>query len=112
MADEPTRKRKGNKAQSLLFRFPVVDLARAISLNGSNRRAFLKQFVDTFTTLTYAPTRQVAQMIYGAQKPLIETPIEPWEAIEKHLRATADLAVLDMNLDAASSLSDSGFRLI
>jgi hypothetical protein len=45
-------------------------------------------------------------MIYGAQKPLFETPLESWEAIERHLKATADPNVLEMNLDASRHLFD------
>ncbi|MDR3533413.1 MAG: hypothetical protein P4L90_23005 [Rhodopila sp.] len=106
MADGPGRKRKGNKAQSLLLRFPVTDLARAVSLTGFNRQSFLKQFIDTFTTLSYVPTRQAAAMIYGVQKPLFETPAEPWAAVEKHLKATTDPNLLDMNLEASRHLFD------
>lgn len=100
------RKPRGNKAQNLLSRFPIVDLAQAVALGGANRRMFLTRFVDTFTTLSYVPTREAAPMIYGAQKPLFETPPDPWPVVERHLRQTTPSDILDMNLDASQHLFD------
>ena len=101
---QPRRPDRGTKAQSLLRRFPVTDLAHAVALSGENRRAFLTQFVDGYTTLSYLPTRLAAPMIYGATPPLLEISPEPWEEVEKHLKATAHPNILDMNLEASRDL--------
>lgn len=106
--DDGPRRRgpRGNKAQNLLRRFPIVDLSRAVALDGANRRAFLSQFVSTFTPLSYAPTRDAASMIYGAQKPLFGTAAEPWSAVERHLRNTTHADILEMNVEASRHLFD------
>ena len=104
MAPRRPPRRPPDKAKNLLLRFPVTDLARAVSLTGERRRRFLETFVKGSTTLTYMPTREAATMIYGVQVPLFETPVEPWEAVEKYLRANTDPSVLDMNLKASCLL--------
>ena len=102
----PKKTAKESKVQNLLRRFPIVDLARAVALDGINRKAFLSQFVNGYTTLSYSPTREAAPMIYGAQKPLFEMPPEPWLAIERHLIDTTRPDILDMNLEASRQLFD------
>jgi hypothetical protein len=77
--------RKGNKAQNLLARFPIIDLAHAVILNGSNRRTFLTNFVDGGTTKSYAPTCEAASMIYASQKPMFEMPPPTWEEVDKFI---------------------------
>lgn len=108
MGREPKRPTPSDKARNLLNRFPVTDLARAVARTGSRRRAFLADFVENFTTLTYVPTRDAASMIYGAQIPLFETPLDQWPAIEKFLRETSHPRVLEMNVEA----SDHLFKLV
>ncbi len=107
-SDDGPRRRgpRGNKAQNLLRRFPIVDLAQAVALEGANRRAFLDRFVKSFTTLSYVPTREAAPMIYGAQKPMFEMPPEPWAAVERHLRTTTRPDILEMNVGASQHLFD------
>jgi hypothetical protein len=108
MARKPTEGEKSAKAIALLQRFPVTDLAKAISLTGDNRQKYLQRFVSTFTTQTYTPTRRAALLIYNAQNPLFGTPPEPWESVERFLQAAAKPHVLQMNLQASECL----FKLV
>lgn len=95
-----------DKARNLLLRFPITDLARAVASSDVARRAILRQFVETSTPLNYVPTRNACELIYGVQKPLIETPLEPWERIERYIRAASETYTLDMNLVATHHLFD------
>ena len=103
MADEKDPKRK---VQSLLRRFPVSDLAIALSKNPTARRAFLRKFVTTSPTLSYVPSKDAASVVYGVQKPLFEMPVEKWESIEESLRRSCRPDLLDMNLLATRALFD------
>jgi hypothetical protein len=106
-SEEPLpRRRKGNKAQNLLNRFPIIDLAHAIALEGSNRQKFLTNFVDSSTTLSYSPTREAASMIYGAQKPMFDVPLPTWDEVEAYIRKAARPDILEMNLEASRCLFD------
>jgi hypothetical protein len=104
--DEKPRWKKGNKARNLLSRFPIIDLAHAVVLNGSKRRAFLSRFVDTITTQSYTPTRSAAPMIYASQKPMFEMPQPTWDEVERYIRKSARPEILDMNLEASRALFD------
>jgi hypothetical protein len=97
---------KAKKAQNLLSRFPIVDLAKAVALEGKNRHDSLKRFVDSFPPGSYAPTRSALSMIYNVQKPLFETPPPPWSAVEKYIKHAAAPGIVDMNLDATRCLFD------
>jgi hypothetical protein len=108
MVDKKPKRSPANKAQNLLLRFPVTDLACAVALTGQRRLAYLKRFIGGGTVLSYVPTREAAIMIYGVQKPLFESPIEPWEKIERHLRDNTDPTILDMNLNTSKLL----FKLV
>jgi hypothetical protein len=98
--------RRGNKAQTLLARFPIIDLAHAVVISGSNRRTFLTNFVDGMTTKSYAPTREAASMIYASQKPMFEMPPPTWEDVEKFIFKKAHAEIFEMNLEASKCLFD------
>jgi hypothetical protein len=106
--DDPPKRRASpeTKAQSLLRRFPIVDLAKAVFLTGSERRAFLERFVATSTTMSYMPTRDVFAMIYAAQGPLLESAPEPWNIIERQIRRLARPDIIDANISASKILFD------
>ncbi len=95
-----------SKAQNLLKRFPVIDLAKAVSLKPQQRRGFLSSFVNSATTMSYAPTRSVYSMIYAAQGLLLESAPETWTVIESHLRLVARADILDDNLRVSKELFD------
>ena len=63
-----------SKAERLLERFPVTDLALAVTYRGPKRERFLQRFVDEFTPKSYRAVRDAARLIYNAQPPLIELP--------------------------------------
>jgi hypothetical protein len=102
--DPPRGPSRGTRAQNLLNRFPVTDLARAVSRSGADRRFFLTEFVDSGTKRNYVPTRRTAPMIYGASPPLLEISLEPWGEVEKNIRALCDPLILDMNISASREL--------
>lgn len=106
--DEPPKRQTppSARAQNLLRRFPVIDLAKAVSLPATRRQAFLRKFVESSTSRSYAPTRGASPMIYAAQGLLIESAPETWEAIEKHLRYSARPDILDDNIAASKILFD------
>ncbi len=107
MADDgPPRRSEGAKAQSLLNRFPVTDLAQAVAKGGERRRRFLEHFVKSWPNGSYAPTRQSFHMIYGVSSSLIQIPPEPWQEIEKNLRSLSESDMLDMNMSASRELFD------
>jgi hypothetical protein len=105
-SDEKPKWKKGNKAQNLLARFPITDLAKAVVFSGSNRTTFLKTFVDGGTTKSYLPTRDAWPMIYASQKPMFDMPPPAWDDVEKFIRKTAHADILRMNLDASRCLFD------
>lgn len=92
------------KADALLGRFPVTDLAEAVSLNGSRRENFLVGFVKGIPKGSFAPLRQVTSRIYGVQPPLLELPLEDWPAIERSLRVLAYPEVLERNIQVGRDL--------
>lgn len=94
------------KAQNLLRRFPVTDLAQAVALTGDRRTSFLRRFVTGGTNLSYQPTRDMAPIIYGARLPLDDPRLEPWERIEGLLRKHTKPHILDMNIKASRCLFD------
>jgi hypothetical protein len=104
--DDSPRRSKGAKAQSLLNRFPVTDLARAVAKTGDRRRRFLERFVESWPDGSYVPTRQSYHMIYGVSPTLIHIPPEPWPTIEKNLRSLCHPDILNMNLSASHELFD------
>jgi hypothetical protein len=107
MADnDPPRRSKGAKAQNLLNRFPVTDLAQAVARKGERRRRFLEHVVESWPNGSYVPTRQSYHMIYGASSPLIQIPPEPWEEVEKNLKSLCDPDILAMNMSASRELFD------
>lgn len=102
--DDPPRRSKGVRAQNLLNRFPVTDLAEAVAKKGERRRRFLEHFVESWPNGSYVPTRQSYHMIYGASSPLIQIPPEPWREIEKNLKSLCEPDILDMNMSASREL--------
>jgi hypothetical protein len=108
MPTDPPKRRVSpeTKAQNLLKRFPIIDLAKAVSLKDQKRRSFLTHFVNTRTTMSYAPTRDAYPMIYAAQGVLLESAPETWTAIETHLRLTARPDILENNVSASKELFD------
>jgi hypothetical protein len=100
------RQTKGGqqKADALLGRFPVTDLAKAVARSGDKRETFLRNFVNGFPQGSYAPLRRVVPRIYGVQPPLFEVPTEGWPTIERTLREITPQAFLANNLSRGSEL--------
>lgn len=98
------RSNSQKKADALIGRFPVTDLAKAVSLQGDARVRFLRQFVKGHPVGTLTPLRQVLGRIYGAQPPLMELPVEDWPTIEKSLRKLAPKDALERNLELGADV--------
>lgn len=94
------------KADKLIARFPVTDLAIALSRTGERRANFLRSFVDGFTTRSFRALREVAPLIYNAQPPLWELPTPNWSDIETKIRRGAGPHNADINIGAAILLKD------
>ncbi len=78
-----------SKAERLIERFPVTDLALAVTYRGPKRERFLQRFVEEFTPKSYRAVREAAPLIYNAQPPLIELPAPAWPDIEMKIRRSA-----------------------
>lgn len=99
------------KAQNLLRRFPLTDLAIAVAQRGSNREAFLRRFVESRTGASYEWTRAAAQLIYCVEQPMFRAPmfptlVLPWEAIEAQIRRLATPHNVARNVEASRALFD------
>jgi hypothetical protein len=93
-----------SKAEKLLERFPVTDLALAITYRGSNRERFLTRFVDSFTPQSYRAVRDASPQIYNVQTPLFALPPPTWQDVEKKIRRIAGRFNAERNVDAARHL--------
>lgn len=94
------------KADALLGRFPVTDLAKALAVSGDRRVKFLQSFVDGFPKGSFATLRQLTPRIYGARMPLFDLPPEDWVHIERTLNAITPAAFLQSNLLRGRQLFD------
>jgi hypothetical protein len=104
MARRPGGKDSAHRADRLLGRFPVTDLARALALRGERRRGFLSDFVEKFPKGSYGPVRSVVPRIYGSQPPLMDLPVEEWKDIECSLRRACPPDILDDNIEVGQLL--------
>lgn len=101
--------RKKAKADSSIGRFPVTDLAIAMSVTGENRRKRIEAYVKGFPTGSYAVTRGLMRRIYNAQAAeefalFKELPPDPWSVIERAIRAGCEPDHLADNLEASELL--------
>lgn len=107
--DEGKRRGRRRRADKLVGRFPLTNLAEAVSVTGVQRERVLRAFVSGAGPGTYAPTRTFLRRLYGshgaedgAYSPLItELPNEPWEKIEPDLRAACGPDNLHDNIEVS-----------
>jgi hypothetical protein len=96
-----------NKADRLIERFPVTDLALAVTYKGHRRQRFIQQFVEQFTTRSWRAVRQNANLIYNAQPPIgMELPAPKWTDIEDKIRRGAGRHNASANVQVANLLRD------
>lgn len=93
-----------SKAEKLLERFPVTDLAFALTYRGADREKFLTRFVDGFTPQSYRAVRETAPQIYNVRTPLFALPPPTWDDIEKKIRRAAGRLNAGRNVEAARHL--------
>lgn len=94
------------KVLKLLQRFPVTDLALAVTYKNDRRLSFLRRFVRSKPIHSYAALRRACQMIYDVQPPLLPAPREKWIQVEAQIRKWAQPHDLDSNLRTARLLRD------
>lgn len=94
-----------SKAERLINRFPVSDLALALSFKGQKRQRFLRNFVESQVIKSYRALRETAPQIYNVRQPLFPE-LEPpsWSDIERKIRRIAGARNADANLAAAHEL--------
>lgn len=97
-----------SKADRLIQRFPVTDLALAVTYKGEKRERFIQRFVDQFTTKSWRSVREHAHLIYNAQPPLagMELPPPHWSEIENQIRRSAGKNNAAANVNVARLLKD------
>lgn len=77
------KKSPADSAVSLLNRFPVTDMARAVFKSGAERERFLSEYVESeFHGRTYSPFREVAPAIHEVTLGLDASPPPNLEDIE------------------------------
>lgn len=112
--DEGKRRGRRKRADKLVGRFPLTNLAEAVSVSGTQRERVLLNFVKGAGPGTYTPTRNFLRRLYGSHgaedgafSPLIpELPPEPWDRIEPDLRLACEPDILADNLEVARLLYD------
>lgn len=96
-----------SKADRLIERFPVTDLALAVTYKGQRRERFIQQFVDAFTIKSWRAVRESAHLIYNAQPPIgLEMPSLDWQVIEAKIRRSAGKQNAAANVHVACMLRD------
>jgi len=96
------------KADRLIERFPVTDLALAVTYTGERRQLFIQRFIDQFTTRSWRAVRENAHLIYNAQPPLraMELPPPRWDDVVAKIRRSAGCHNAAANVMCAELLRD------
>lgn len=97
--------KKQQRVGSLLKRFQFIDLARAVTTQGTNRRLFLRDYAfGGAPTSSYESFRKCLDGLYGVTRALDLSPrMKPEEALAAVTR-TCNGKDEEMNLSAARSL--------
>ena len=112
--DQGRRRARSKRADGLVGRFPLTNLAEAVAVTGPERVRVLEGFVKGAGLGTYTPTRNHLRRLYGshgaedgAYSPLIaELPPEPWNRIEPDIRQACQPEHLHDNLEVARLIYD------
>ncbi len=113
--DDGRRRAAAKRADDLVGRFPLTNLAEAVALTGINRRKHLARFVEGAGLATYGPTRDLMLRLYGghgardgAVGPLIEDlPPDPWSELASSLSLKCRAGTLEDNLEVSKLIFDN-----
>lgn len=102
---------KKRKVNSLLNRFEFIDLATAVSQPQSNRKEWLRKYLNRSLAKkgrfkTYKPFRNAIPTIYGVTRELDPSPPVSRKHLEIYVEKACKGTDVDMNVEAALTLYD------
>lgn len=96
---------KKQRVGTLLKRFQFIDLARAVTATGQNRKTFLREYAFGKAPLaSYEPFRKCLDGLYGVTRDFDPSPRPTSEEALSAVRRTCRGKDEDLNLEAARSL--------